>query len=159
LTNIAFGQVSGTILMDSLSLPGAVIKFKNSDKNVMSDFDGNFYLPTDSTFINDTLIISWVDLSIEIKNFKLDKGKAELGNFEIPYFKYISIMEFEQFSELEKKNCQPTYCWGQLLGYRRTDKLGNEYLTLNCKEKITEFEFKSTTKTIVVDWNLIKNCK
>ncbi|WP_299064282.1 hypothetical protein [uncultured Polaribacter sp.] len=145
--------------MDSLSLPGAEIKFKQSDKIVSADFDGNFSLPIESKTGNDNLIILYAGLSIEIKNIELSNGKLNIGEFEMPYFKDISITEFEQLSELEKKNCLPTYCWGQLLGYLRTDKLGNEYLTLNCKEKITEFEFDPTTKTIVVDWNLIKDCK
>jgi hypothetical protein len=145
--------------MDSLSLPGAEIKFKQSDKIVQSDFDGNFVLPVTSENENDILVISYLNLSIELKNFELNNGKTEIGTLELPYFKDISITEFEQLSELEKKNCLPTYCWGQLLGYLRTDKLANENLTLNCKEKITEFEFNPTTKTIVVDWNIIKNCK
>lgn len=159
LTDIAFSQVSGTILMDSLSLPGATIKFKKSNLGVFSDFDGNFSLPTQSRIEKDNLVISYVDLSIEIKNFELINRKMHIGNFEIPYFKDISIKEFEQLSELEKENCQPTYCWGQLLGYYYTNKLDSEYLILNCGEKITEFKFNPTTKTITVDWNLIKECK
>ncbi|WP_152593040.1 carboxypeptidase-like regulatory domain-containing protein, partial [Jejuia pallidilutea] len=159
LTNIVFSQVSGTILMDSLSLPGAEIKFKKSDKGVMADFDGNFVLPLESEIKNNILVISYAGLSIEIKNIELKNGKLNIGEFEIPYFKDISITEFEQLSESEKENCLPTYCWGQLLGYFSTDKLEKEYLTLNCREKITEFEFNPTTKTIIVDWNLIKECK
>ena len=159
MTNIVFSQVSGTILMDSLSLPGAEIKFKESDKGVMADFDGNFVLPLESEIKNNSLIISYAGLSIEIKNIEFSNGKLNIGKFEIPYFKDISITEFEQLSESEKENCLPTYCWGQLLGYFSTNKLEKEYLTLNCKEKITEFEFNSTTKTITVDWNKIKECE
>ncbi|GAA3612198.1 hypothetical protein Q4Q39_04520 [Flavivirga amylovorans] len=156
MTDIAFSQVSGKILMDSLSLPGAEIKFKESDKEVLADFDGKFYLPIESENENDNLVISYADLSIEIENIELSNGKLNIGNFEIPYLKDISIKEFEQLSELEKESCLPTYCWGQLLGYFYTNKLENGYLTLKCKEKITEFEFNPTTKTILVDWNLIK---
>ena len=145
--------------MDSLSLPGAEIKFKESDKGVMADFDGNFVLPLESEIKNNSLIISYAGLSIEIKNIEFSNGKLNIGKFEIPYFKDISITEFEQLSESEKENCLPTYCWGQLLGYFSTNKLEKEYLTLNCKEKITEFEFNSTTKTITVDWNKIKECE
>lgn len=145
--------------MDSLSLPGAEIKFKESDKIVMADFDGNFVLPLESEIKNNSLIISYAGLYIEIKNIEFSNGKLDIGEFEIPYFKDISIMEFEQLSESEKENCLPTYCWGQLLGYFSTNKLEKEYLTLNCKEKITEFEFNPTTKTITVDWNKIKGCE
>ena len=145
--------------MDSLSLPGAEIKFKESDKGVMADFDGNFVLPLESDIKNNSLIISYAGLSIEMKNIEFSNGKLDIGKFEIPYFKDISITEFEQLSESEKENCLPTYCWGQLLGYFSTNKLEKEYLTLNCKEKITEFEFNSTTKTITVDWNKIKECE
>ncbi|WP_299436681.1 hypothetical protein [uncultured Maribacter sp.] len=159
LTNVVFSQVSGTILMDSLSLPGAEIKFKESDKIVMADFDGNFVLPLESEIKNNSLIISYAGLYIEIKNIEFSNGKLDIGEFEIPYFKDISIMEFEQLSESEKENCLPTYCWGQLLGYFSTNKLEKEYLTLNCEEKITEFEFNQTTKTITVDWNKIKGCE
>jgi hypothetical protein len=159
LTSIAFSQVRGTILMDSLSLPGAEIRFKESDKIVTADFDGNFSLPIESKIGNENLIISYAGLFIEIKNIELSDGKLNIGEFEIPYFKDISITEFEQLSESEKENCLPTYCWGQLLGYFSTNKLEKEYLTLNCKDKITKFEYNPTTKTIIVDWNIIKECK
>ena len=159
MTKIGFSQVSGTILMDSLSLPGAEIKFKESNKVVMADFDGNFVLPLESDIKNNSLVISYAGLSVEIKNIEFNKGKLNIGEFEIPYFKEISITEFEQLSELEKENCLPTYCWGQLLGYFSTNKLEKEYLTLNCKEKITEFEFNPTTKIVTVDWNKIKECE
>ena len=145
--------------MDSLSLPGAEIKFKESDKGVMADFDGNFVLPLESDIKNNSLIISYAGLSIEMKNIEFSNGKLDIGKFEIPYFKDISITEFEQLSESEKENCLPTYCWGQLLGYFSTNKLEKEYLTLNCKEKITKFEFNPTTKTVTVDWNKIKECE
>ena len=145
--------------MDSLSLPGAEIKFKESNKVVMADFDGNFVLPLESDIKNNSLVISYAGLSVEIKNIEFNKGKLNIGEFEIPYFKEISITEFEQLSELEKENCLPTYCWGQLLGYFSTNKLEKEYLTLNCKEKITEFEFNPTTKIVTVDWNKIKECE
>jgi len=145
--------------MDSLSLPGAEIRFKESDKIVTADFDGNFSLPIESKIGNENLIISYAGLFIEIKNIELSDGKLNIGEFEIPYFKDISITEFEQLSESEKENCLPTYCWGQLLGYFSTNKLEKEYLTLNCKDKITKFEYNPTTKTIIVDWNIIKECK
>ena len=41
--------------MDSLSLPGAEIKFKKSEKAVMADFDGNFVLPLESETKNNSL--------------------------------------------------------------------------------------------------------
>ncbi|MEP5602240.1 MAG: hypothetical protein ABJL44_14585 [Algibacter sp.] len=158
MTNIVFSQVSGTILIDSLSLPGAEIKFKESDKGVMADFDGNFVLPLESEIKNNSLIISYAGLSVEIKNIEFNNGKLNIGTFEIPYFKDISITEFEQLLESEKENYLPSYCWGQLLGYYSTNKLDKEYLTLICKEKITEFEYNPTTKTIIIAWNLIKEC-
>lgn len=156
IANIAFGQVTGTLLMGPESLPGAEIRFQKSKQIVQSDFDGNFILPVSSESANDTLVISYQSLSIEIKNFKLNNGKIDIGNFELPYFMEISISDYEQLPESEKKNCEPTYCWGQLLGYFRTDKLDNDYLILNCKEKIGEFNL--TNKVILVDWSLIKKC-
>ena len=142
--------------MDSLSLPGAEIKFKQSERVVSADFDGNFSLPIESENGNNNLVISYAGLSIEIKNIELNNGKLNIGEFEIPYFKDISMNEFELLSELEKERCLPIYHWTQLLGYFNTQKLGKEYLTLNRKEKITEFEFNPTIKTITVDWNLIQ---
>ena len=145
--------------MDSLSLPGAEIKFKKSEKGVTADFDGNFTLPIESKIGNYNLIISYAGLFVEIKNIELNNGKLNIGKFEIPYFKGISISEFEQLTELEKEDCLPIYHWTQLLGYFNTKKLEKEYLTLNCREKITEFEFNTITKIITIDWNTIKECE
>lgn len=157
LTHIAFGQVNGKLLMDSASLPGAVIKFKDSSSEVSADFDGNFSLPVDSKTANNTIIISYVGLNLEIKNIELNDGALNIGNIELPYFKHIP--DLDKLSDKEKENCLPTYCWGQLLGYFNTNKLENEYIILNCKERVTEFEFNSTNKTITVDWDLIKDCR
>jgi len=145
--------------MDSLSVPGAEIKFKESAEVVMADFDGNFVLPVESEIENYSLVISYSGLSIVIKNLELNEGKLNIGDFEIPYFEDISIKEFEILSELEKENCLPIYHWTQLLGYFNTKKLDTEYLTLNCQKKITEFEYNPKTKTVLVDWNLIKHCE
>ncbi|MBC3758241.1 hypothetical protein H7U19_07490 [Hyunsoonleella sp. SJ7] len=158
-TNTTFSQVSGKILMDSMALPGVTIKFKQSNEGVRSDFDGNFSLPFESRAKNDVLVISYIDLSLEIRNIDFNKGSINIGSFEMPSFKYISTENYEKLSDVEKENCHPTYCWGQLLGYYYTNKLEKEYLKLNCKEKITEFEFNPNTKTILVDWDLIKACK
>ncbi len=145
--------------MDSISLPGAEIKFKESDQVVMADFDGNFVLPIESKIENCNLVISYSGLSIEIKNIELIEGKLNIGNFEIPYFEDISITEFELLTEREKENCLPIYHWAQLLGYLNTKKIDTDYLTLNCEKKIKEFEYNPQTKTVLIDWNLIKLCK
>lgn len=158
-TNIAFSQVSGKILMDSLAMPGVEIKLKKSDSIIISDFDGNFSLPIESGIKNDNLMISFIGLTIEIKNIELSSGQINIGDFEIPYFKYVTATDFDRLSDIEKENCLPTYCWGQLLGYYFTNKLEHDYLTLNCKEKVTEFEFNPSIKTISVDWNLIQTCR
>ncbi|MCC1485556.1 hypothetical protein [Winogradskyella immobilis] len=145
--------------MDSISLPGAEIKFKESDQVVMADFDGNFVLPIESKIENLNLVISFSGLSIEIKNIELIESELNIGDFEIPYFEDISITEFELLTELEKENCLPIYHWTQLLGYFNTQKIDTDYLTLNCEKKIREFEYNPQTKTVLVDWNLIKLCE
>ena len=145
--------------MDSLSLPGAEIKFKESDQVVIADFDGNFVLPIEFKIKKPNLIISYSGLSIEIKNIELIEGKLDIGNFEIPYFEDISITEFELLTELEKQNCLPIYHWAQLLGYFNTKKIDTDYLTLNCDKNIKEFEYDPQTKTVLVDWDLIKLCE
>ena len=98
-------------------------------------------------------------MTIEIQNLEFDTTNLDLGIIELPAFKSIEINEFEELTESEKENCYPIYCWTQLLGYTDTNELENEYLTLNCKEKITEFEYDRTTKTVTLDWSIIKECE
>ena len=158
-SRIANAQISGQLFQDESEFPGVQIYFKNSDKKVESDFDGYFKLEIPSGIKKNDLILSGYGITIEIKNLEFDSTKLDLGKIEFPAFKIIDIDEFEKLTKLEKQNCYPIYCWTDLLGYSYKNKLKNEFLTLNCKEKITEFEFNQIAKTITLDWNTIKNCE
>ncbi|WP_157588884.1 hypothetical protein [Psychroserpens burtonensis] len=159
LSGIANAQISGQLFQDESEFPGVQVYFKNSDKKVESDFDGYFKLEIPSRIEKSDLILSGYGITIEIKNLEFDTAKLDLGKIEFPAFKIIDIDEFEKLTKLEKQNCYPIYCWTDLLGYSYTNELENEFLTLNCKEKITEFEFNQIAKTITLDWNTIKNCE
>ncbi|MEN8886168.1 MAG: hypothetical protein ABF246_07240 [Winogradskyella sp.] len=98
-------------------------------------------------------------MTIEIQNFISDSTMLDLGKIEIPTFKSIEINEYEQLTEPKKENCYPIYHWTQLIGYTYTLELENDYITLNCEQKITDFEYNSETKTIKINWNIIKNCE
>jgi hypothetical protein len=158
-SGIASAQISGQLFQDESEIPGVEIYFKNSNKKTESDFDGFFKLQIPDGTGKDDLILKDRGLYVEIRNLEFGFTKLELGEIELPIFKSISIEEYEQLSELEKDSCYPIKHWADLLGYLYTNKLENEYLILNCKNKITKFEFNPDTKTVSVDWNLIKHCE
>tara|TARA_R110002126_G_scaffold290629_2_gene448050 strand:+ start:2876 stop:3394 length:519 start_codon:yes stop_codon:yes gene_type:complete len=159
LSGISFAQISGQLFHDKSESPGIEIYFKNSEQKVESDFDGYFSLKVPKGNKKNDLIINVYGLKILILNLEYEKGKLNLGKIELPIFKSIEINEFKQLSEKERESCQPVYHYAQLLGYFYTNKLENEYLILNCEEKIKDFEFNSKTKIITVEWNTIKNCE
>ena len=152
------GQISGRILIESDSCPGAEIKLKGSKDFVTSDFDGIFLLPHNEDRVINNLLISFSKLTIEIENVVLNKGEIKIGDFHMPYFKFVSIEEYKRLSKSEQKNCFPINHWFQLLGYYNSNKLENDYIKLNCKEPIKEFKYNSKTKTLKLNWDLIKNC-
>ena len=156
---IANAQISGQIFQDESGIPGVEIYFKSSDKKTASDFDGFFKLQIPESREKDDLILKDHILLVEIRNLEFGFAKIDLGKIELPTFKSISIEEYEQLSQSEKESCYPIKHYANLLGYLYTNKLENEYLILNCKKKITEFEYNPNTKTVSVDWNLIKQCE
>jgi hypothetical protein len=156
---IANAQISGQIFQDESEIPGVEIYFKSSDKQTESDFDGYFKLQIQQDKEKDDLIIKDRELIVEIRNLEFGNAKLDLGKIELPTFKSIDIDEYEQLSESEKESCYPIKHYANLLGYWYTNKLEKEYLILNCKNKITEFEYNQETKTVSVDWNLIKDCE
>lgn len=156
--SVANSQVKGIVLMDSLSLPGAVLELKRSKSIVTANFDGEFSLPIKSEIKNDDLLITYVDLTVQIKNVDLDTAELDIGEIHMPYFKIISINEYEQLPKLEKENCIATYHWAQLNGYIDLSRLENNSLTLNCSQEIIDYTYDSKAKTITVDWSVIKNC-
>ncbi|MCI2230485.1 hypothetical protein MC378_14995 [Polaribacter sp. MSW13] len=152
-------QISGQLFHDKSESPGIEIYFKNFGQKVESDFDGYFNLAFPRKNKKNDLIINVYGLKILILNIVSKQGKLNLGKVELPIFKSIEPSEFEQLSEKERKSCQPVYHYAQLLGYFYTNKLENEFLLLNCKEKIKDFEFNSETKTITIEWKKLKNCE
>ncbi|EDP70681.1 hypothetical protein FBALC1_07978 [Flavobacteriales bacterium ALC-1] len=158
LGSVANSQVIGIVLMDSLSLPGAVLELKRSKSIVTANFDGEFTLPIKSEIKKDDLFITYAELTIQIKNVDLDTAELNIGEIEIPYFKSIEIEEYEQLSELEKENCIAINHWAQLLGYLDLSRLENDYIILNCSQEIIDYTYDLKAKTITVDWSVIKNC-
>ena len=158
-SGIANAQISGQLFQYESEFPGVQVYFKNSDQKVESNFDGYFKLPMPKGNEKNDLILCGYGMTIEIQNLKFESTKLDLGKIELPAFKIIESNEFEKLTKSEKENCYPMYCYTELLGYSYTNELENEYLILNCKEKITEFKYNSITKTITVDWNTIKECE
>jgi len=158
-SGIANAQISGQLFLDESEIPGVEVYFKNSDFKINSDFDGFFELQIPERIAKADLILKDRELSVEIRNLEFEFTKLDLGKIELPTFKSIDIDEYKKLSELEKKSCYPIKHYTNLLGYWYTNKLENDYLTLNCKNKITEFEYNPETKTVSVDWNLIKDCE
>ncbi|WP_283637457.1 hypothetical protein [Aquaticitalea lipolytica] len=158
-SGIVNAQISGQLFQQESEIPGVKIYFKNSDKKSESDFHGFFKLQIPEGIGKDDLILKDRELYVEILNLEFGFEKLNLGKIELPTFKSISIEEYEQLSESEKESCYPIKHWTNLIGYLYTNKLEHEYLILNCKNKITEFEYNPSTKTVSVDWNLIKHCE
>ncbi len=168
-SGIANAQICGQLFQYDYEYPVGKVSLEGQSKFVKTDFDGNFEIQKPSNTEKVNLVIdlanwpvneNFVALKIIIKNLELTElTKIDLGKIHLPDYKSISISEFEQLSESEKESCIATYHWAQLNGYLYTNKLENEYLTLNCKDKITDFEFNLTTKTITVDWKTIKKCE
>jgi hypothetical protein len=156
---IANAQISGQLFQDKSEIPGVEVYFKNSDIKTNSDFDGFFKLQIPEGTVKGDLILKDRELYVEIRNLEFKFVKLDLGKIELPTFKSIDIEEYEQLSESEKESCYPIKHYANLLGYLYTNKLENEYLILNCKNKITEFEYNPDNKTVSVDWNLIKHCE
>ena len=166
-SGIANAQISGQLFQYESEFPAGKISIEKESDYVESDFDGNFEIDTPKNIEKFDLIINlyqgnphtyFKSLKIIIENVN-DTSNIDLGKINLPSFKSIEIDEYEQLSESEKVNCYPIRHYANLLGYRYTNKLENEYLILNCENKITEFEYNPETKTVTVDWNLIKDCE
>ena len=158
-SGIANAQISGQLFQYESEFPGVQVYFKSSEQKVESDFDGFFKSLIPKGNEKNDLILSGYGMTIEIQNFISDSTMLDLGKIEIPTFKSIEINEYEQLTEPKKENCYPIYHWTQLIGYTYTLELENDYITLNCEQKITDFEYNSETKTIKINWNIIKNCE
>lgn len=156
---ITNAQIHGQLFLGKSEVSGAEVYLKNSDLKTNSDFDGFFELQTLKGTEKGDLIIKYRELSVEIRNLEYRSTKLDLGKIELPTFKSIDVEEYEQLSELEKKSCYPIKHYANLLGYWYTNKLDKDYLILNCKNKITEFEYNPVTKIVSVDWKLIKHCE
>jgi len=158
LADIAFCQINGKVLMDSEGLFGISVQLGKSKNVVMTDFDGKFSLLVGSSKKVD-LSFYFSQLILIIKNIELVDHKLNLGNIHLPNFKMISIAEYKKLGESEKANYIEINHYVQLLGYMSTNELENNYLDLGCEEKMTEFEFDSSIKTITVDWEQKRKCK
>lgn len=158
-SGIANAQISGQLFLEESEIPGIQVYFKNSERKVESDFEGYFKLHIPKGTEKNDLILSGYGITIEIQNVEIDTTNFDLGKIEFPAFKSIKINEYDKLTETEKENCYPLYHWTELVGYYYTKKLEKDYLTFNCNEEITNFEYNSVSKTIKVEWNTIKNCK
>ena len=47
-----------------------------------------------------------------------------------------------------KENFAAVYCYTELLGYYNESELESNFLSINCEEKITDFEYNPINKTI-----------
>lgn len=155
-SSVCHGQLRGVITLDSVSLPGVNLKFEKSNIGTQSDFDGEFELPINSKA--DNLIISYNGLNLKVLNFDLFEKEIDIGRLEMPFFKSIEIEEFNTLSDLRRKDCLPIRHWTQLLGYFDISQLQKETIKFNCQNNITDFSYKSETKTISVNWKVIENC-
>ena len=152
-------QISGQLFQYGHELPLAEIYFKNSKERTQSDFNGNFRLQISGQIKNVDLILDLGEMQVEINGFGLDQSRLDLGKLVLPEFKSISIAEFDNLSDSEQESCREIYHWTQLVGYYDTNKLENNFLILNCKNRIIDFEFNPTKKTVTVDWSSMKACK
>ena len=169
LKGIVNAQITGQLFQSESEFPLAKVALLGESQYVESDFDGNFAIEISNNLENVDLVIdlnqvitdsTFRALKIIIKDLKFDdRTKLELGKIELPAFKSIEVSEFERLSKSEQENCYPIYCWTQLLGYSFTNELENEYLILNCEDRITEFEYNPATKIVKIEWDVIKDCK
>jgi len=156
---LANSQISGQLFQyDSETTPGVQISLTGSKYTTQSNFDGYFELPISSRDENINLVFMFGGLTLEIQNIEPKTQKIELGKLILPEFKSIGIEEYNNLTEPEKENCLPIYCWAELLGYLNTNQLENDYLELNCNDKITDFEYDSKSKKVKVDWQIVKIC-
>lgn len=165
---ISNAQISGQLFQHESEFPAGKISIDKESDYVESDFDGNFEIEIPKNVKKFDLTINlnqgnphvyFKALKIIIENIKIENvSKIDLGKINLPTFKSIEMVEYEQLNETEKENCYPIYCWTELVGYTYTNKLENEFLTLNYQQIITDFEYNIETKTIKVDWKKIKNC-
>jgi len=158
-TNIGFSQIKGKILMDSLGVFYVTVQLNQGKNKVLTDFNGNFSLPIKSNLKKGDLVIIFRDLKLEIKNVELANNEINMGDIHLPYFKTISNTEYEQLKNSEKENHTAVYCYAQLLGYYNENELEYNFLSINCEEKITDFEYNPINRTITVDWKQVKKCE
>lgn len=152
--------IKGKILVesDTIGLSGVEIRLKDHDAFVVTDFDGLFKLKLDSKQTTNDLLIKYDDLIVEVTNINFTKEELNLIDFHMPMFKNIDVREYQQLSKSDKEHCFPIYCWAQLLGYTNHNRLENEKLQFNCKEKTEDFIFDPKKKTVKVNWDRIKKC-
>lgn len=151
-------QIIGQFLQDAYEYPRVEVYFKNTNQKVESKEDGSFILPIPIETDKSELILHDVRLTVEIQNINIRTTTLDLGKIEFPNYKYLEIAEYELLTDAEKKSCFPLTCWTQILGYYTTDFLEKDYILINDK-RITDFVYCSSSKTIKVEWNIIKGNK
>jgi len=161
-------QITGEIYDDVGPLPFVKIQLSINNSQTESDFDGIYSLKipnggnkTDITFITERI-------SILIKNINLKNlSKLNLGKILIPNYKTISIKEYKELNEIEKKNCKPIYHWAQHIGYTLMEfefenDLSKKYVIWQCgktEKHISNFEFDEFNKRITIDWKESNICE
>jgi len=158
-SGIANAQICGQLFQYGSELPLAEVYWKNSDQKVESDFDGNFRLPISIKTKSSDLIFNLGEMILEINNVEMNSGTLDLGRIMLPEFRSLKIQEYEELTASEKEECKAIYHWTKLIGYYDTNNLERNFLLLICKEKVTEFNYNPTTKTVSIEWNKIKHCE
>ncbi len=144
------------------------IQLSTNDFNSESDFDGIYSLkmPNNENQIDITFTTERIAIQVNNINIK-NLSSLDLGKIIIPNYKTISIEEYKELTEKEKKNCKPIYHWAQHIGYSLMEfefenDLSKKYVIWQCgkKEKhISNFEFDKLNKRIIIDWKKSNICK
>jgi hypothetical protein len=151
-------QISGKALLYDKGCY-AMISINNELPYVTTDNEGNFNLDFMKEKNKISILTSWIP--IEIMNIP-NLGKVNIGEFNIPMRKAISIEEYKNLSKTEKKNCKPVYHWTELLGYEYLNQLSEPCLQFKCGEmkyEICDFKFNIKKQKVLIDWQQIKICQ
>ena len=137
---------------------GSMMVLVNGRLPYVTNYDGNFSTEFTEKLNKLFILESWI--SIEIINIPKNI-KADLGSLEIPMRKDVSVEEYNNFTDIEKKNVKPVHCYTQLLGYEYLNRLENSKIVFTCnnsKFELDKFEFNVTEQKVIIDWKDLKPC-
>lgn len=160
-------QISGQIIDVTGTLTGVKIELTGNNTIAETDFDGNFSIEIPENLVKSNILLKYDMITVKIENVNFEnKKEIDFGKFVMPYFKVISLDEYENFTETKKKNCEPIYSWNhsnnELIAYSFFNELSEKFITWNfgkVEKKIFDFKYDKQNKTITVDWNTILEYK